>query len=89
MIVPDRILEQIEFVSAYVADCDDWVTVKKEIMRGLPSDLRRHFSTRNQKTKEQWLSEFDKIIIGCWYDVTGVKLKLRTIQERKDLDFLF
>ena len=44
---------------------------------------------RSQKTKEQWLSEFDKIIIDCWYDVTGVELKLRTIQERKDLDFLF
>jgi|TARA_R110001583_G_C5563381_1_gene401394 hypothetical protein len=86
--IPDRILEQINFVVLYVADCDDWVEIKKQILLGIPSKLRCKFSTRDPKTKEQHLNDFEKEIIQFWKEKTGITLKLRTLAERRDL-FVF
>ncbi len=88
MIIHDRILEQINFVVSYVDDCDDWVEIKKQILLGIPSDLRSSFSTRDPKTKEQRLNEFEKAVIQIWKEKTGIELKLRTLAERRDL-FVF
>ena len=85
MTIPDRILEQVEFVATYAAECDDWVTVKKEVMRGIPSSLRRNFSTRDPKTKEQSLNDFERDLIKYWKRKTGIDLKLRTRSERRQL----
>jgi len=83
--IPARVLEQIDFVITYVDDCDDWVQVKKQILLGIPSQLRSNFSTRDPKTKEQSLNNFEKSIIQYWKEKTGVDLKLRTLSERRDL----
>jgi hypothetical protein len=88
VIIHDRILEQINFVVSYVDDCDDWVEIKKQILLGIPSDLRSSFSTRDPKTKEQRLNEFEKAVIQIWKEKTGIELKLRTLAERRDL-FVF
>tara|TARA_Y100001970_G_C14156997_1_gene816159 strand:+ start:719 stop:985 length:267 start_codon:yes stop_codon:yes gene_type:complete len=88
MIIPDRIIEQINFVASYVDDCDDWVTVKKEVMRGIPSTLRKNFSTRDPKTKEQWLNDFEKELINYYKKATGINLVVRTREERRLLDVL-
>ena len=85
MKIPDKILEQIDFVASYVTNCDDWVEIKKQILLGLPSNLRTSFSTRDPKTKEQSLNNFEKQVIKYWKEKTGVDLKLRTLAERRDL----
>ena len=85
MIIPKRICEQIEFVSSYASDCDDWVEIKKQILLGIPSGLRSNFSTRDPRTKEQRLNEFEKVIIHYWQQKTGTELKLRTLAERREL----
>ena len=85
MTIPDRIREQVEFVASYVGDCDDWVTVKKEVMRGIPSPLRKNFSTRDPRTKEQWLNDFEKELINYYYRSTGTRLVLRTLEERREM----
>jgi hypothetical protein len=79
----ERIFEEIRFVSKFTSDCDDWVTIKKEVMKGLPPSLRKTFSTRDSRTKEQTLNDFEKIIINYYYDLTGVRLILRTLAERR------
>ena len=86
MTIPERIIEEINFVASYVDDCDDWVTIKKEVMRGIPSEMRKNFSTRDPKTKEQWLNSFEKEVISYYYNMTGITLILRSLSERKDLD---
>ena len=86
--MPDRVREQVNFVASYVGDCDDWVTVKKEILKGIPSELRKNFSTRDAKTKEQSLNNFEKFVINYYYDLTRVRLVLRTLDERRALDVL-
>jgi hypothetical protein len=80
-----RIFEETKFVSTFTKDCDDWVTIKKEIMKGLPSRLRKNFSTRNPKTKEQWLNNFEKELINYYYTLTHVNLVLRTLDERREI----
>ena len=85
MTIPERILEQVHFVSSYVGDCDDWVTIKKEILLGIPSSLRKNFSRRDDKTKEQKLNEFEKHLITYYYGITGINLTVRTLAERREM----
>ena len=80
-----RILDQLQFVMTYVGDNDDWVTVKKQILLGISSSLRKNFSTRDSKTKEQWLNDFEEELINYYEQITGVRLKLRTLAERREL----
>ncbi len=87
--IPDRIIEQIEFVASYAEGCDDWVTIKKQIMRGIPSHLRKNFSTRDPITKEQRLNQFERQVINYYRDLTGTSLVLRTLSERRELDYVF
>ena len=81
----EKIFEQVKFVSSYVGDCDDWVTVKKQVMLNLPPVLRKSFSTRDPKTKEQWLNDFEKELINYYRELTGVDLILRTLAERREM----
>ena len=81
----EKIFEQVKFVSSYVGDCDDWVTVKKQVMLNLPPVLRKSFSTRDPKTKEQWLNDFEKELINYYKDLTGIDLVLRTLDERREM----
>jgi hypothetical protein len=81
----DRILDQLRFVMTYVGDNDDWVTVKKQILLGIPSSLRKNFSTRDSKTKEQRLNDFEEELINYYEQLTGVRLMLRTLAERREL----
>tara|TARA_R110000824_G_scaffold335595_5_gene522138 strand:+ start:19 stop:285 length:267 start_codon:yes stop_codon:yes gene_type:complete len=83
--IPSKILEQVDFVASYAVECDDWVTIKKEVMRGISSTLRKNFSTRDPKTKEQSLNNFEKNIIKLWKERTGIELKLRSLTERREL----
>ena len=48
----DKIFDTLEEVASYVDGCDDWVTVKKQVLLNLPPRLRKAFSTRDSKTKE-------------------------------------
>ena len=81
----ERILEEVKFVASFGGGCDDWVTIKKEIMKGLNPSLRKNFSTRDPKTKEQSLNNFERDIISYYKDLTGVALKLRTLEERREM----
>jgi len=79
------ILEKVSFVSEYVGDCDDWVTVKKQVLLNLPPIVRKNFSTRDSKTKEQWLNDFEKDLIIYYKELTGIDLVLRTLDERREM----
>jgi len=84
--IPIRILSQIAEVAGYAGDCDDWVKIKKEIMKGIPSKLRKNFSTRDPITKEQVPNNFDMLVIEKYENISGIKLKIRTLSERKDIN---
>lgn len=76
-IIDERIIKAMEFIASYAKDVDDWVVIKIQILRSVPSHLRTSFSTRDQKTKKQWLNDFDKLVIEKWKEMTGVELKIK------------
>ena len=79
----ERIFEAVDLVASYVDDCDDWVSVKKQILLNLPARLRKLFSTRDSKTKEQSLNQFEKDLIIYYKDNFGISLVLRSLSERR------
>ena len=62
------------------------MTIKKEIMKSIPSDLRSLFSRRDPITKEQVPNSFDYAIIEYYFNLTGINLKIRTLAERRELN---
>lgn len=69
---------------AALNNTDDWVTIKKIMLRSLHPDLRKSFSTRDPKTKEQWLNEFEKHLVVKYREITGITLICRTLKERRE-----
>ncbi len=81
----EKIRESFRFVSSYTGDCDDWVTIKKQVLLNISPELRRNFSTRDPKTKEQWLNDFEKEMITYYKQLTGIQLVLRSLKERREM----
>ena len=82
----EKVISAISLVSSYVDDCDDWMIVKKQVLLNLPSRLRKHFSTRDPKTKEQNLNQFEKDLIIYYKETIGIDLVVRTLEERRNLE---
>jgi len=59
--------------------------VKKQVLLNLPPAARKNFSTRDSKTKEQWLNDFEKDLIIYYKELTGVDLVLRSLDERREM----
>jgi|TARA_R110000751_G_scaffold53670_1_gene116090 hypothetical protein len=83
--IPDAILEQTKFIASFADDVDDWVTIKKLIMNSVHSTLRKNFSRRDHKTKNQYLNDFEKQLIIYYKELTGIELVLRTLDERREM----
>lgn len=74
-IYKENIEELIDEISS-VYDGDDWLVVKKYILKYLNPKARKLFSTRNNKTKKHTVTDFDKKIINIYESKTGIELKL-------------
>ena len=67
----ERIHEALSEVHAYAGHVDDWITIKKEILKSLPPQERRAFSTRHPITKKQSMNEFERKVANQWEELTG------------------
>lgn len=63
-------VDAVKFVYTYAGHIDDWVTIKKELLKNLPSDARQTFSTRHPITKKQSMNDFEKQIATLWSELT-------------------
>jgi len=79
------VLSVLDDVSEFAGGCDDWVTIKIEIMQRLHPSLRRLFSTRDRITKEQSLNDFEKDLVERYRQKTGIDLIVRTREERREI----
>lgn len=70
--ITDLIEELIEFYNE-----NDWLVVKKYVLRYSHPDVRRHFSTRHDKTKKHTLNEFEKSLINYCSNTYDIHLKLK------------
>lgn len=57
-----------------VCEVEDWLDLKKLLLRTLPPKARSNFSVRDPKTKKQNLNEFELRLIDNYYTKTGTKL---------------
>jgi len=58
-IIKDLCEELLEFYND-----NDWLVVKKYIVRYSHPDVRKHFSTRHPKTKKHILNNFEKSLVN-------------------------
>lgn len=54
----------------------DWLIIKKQVLKRIPSDIRSKFSTRDYLTKKHKINEFEKSLIEFYFDNYKIKLKL-------------
>lgn len=70
MIDPE-IVEAIDFVYSYASSVDDWITIKKELLKCLHPSVRTQFSTRDPITKKQRTNDLEREIAQHWSTLTG------------------
>lgn len=61
---------------------EDWLVVKKYILKFSSPNHRKFFSTRDNRTKKQTLNEFEKSLIDFYENKFGIRL---CIDEEKRL----
>lgn len=67
-------------------DCDDWVEIKKLVMKQVAPSHRKVFSRRDQKTKNHPpLNEFEEKMKELYKEISGVELILRQLDERREI----
>ena len=70
----EAIDESLNFVARYAANISDWITIKKELLKSLPPQYRKRFSTRDPVTKKQSMNDFEISLSKKWESITGKKL---------------
>jgi hypothetical protein len=66
-----KIEEALQFVYAYAKHVDDFIVVKKELLKFLGSEYRELFSTRHPLTKKQQPNDLERKIARRWSELTG------------------
>lgn len=61
----------VQEVFQYASHVDDWVTIKKELLKVLHPAGRRAFSTRHKGTKKQRTNKLERDIAVRWSQLTG------------------
>ena len=58
----EKIIELVEELLEFYKE-DDWLILKKYLLRYLHPDIRKYFSTRNSDTKKHKLNDFELSLI--------------------------
>lgn len=74
----ESIIELLEEIIEFYEE-DNWLTVKKYILRYSHPDVRKYFSTRHHKTKKHTLNCFEESFI-C-FCLNNYNLTLRLYEE--------
>ena len=67
-------------------ECDDWVEIKKLVMKQVAPSHRKVFSRRDQKTKNHPpLNQFENEMKNLYKEISGIDLVLRELDERREM----
>ena len=75
----DTAIEKAEELIDEIGDVyqgDDWLVVKKYILKYLNPTYRRRFSTRDEKTKKHIINDFENHLIDYYQKKFNVRLEL-------------
>lgn len=76
--------EVIRKVASYASNIDDFITIKLELIKSLPFDLRLLFSTRDKKTWKQRTNDFEREVAKVWEELTGKRVYFRDECENSE-----
>jgi hypothetical protein len=66
----ENILNALNEVFHYAKHVDEWVIIKKELLKCLNPQDRKLFSTRDPLTKKQNINEMEKELMALWSKMT-------------------
>lgn len=72
--IPEQIMEVLILYTSQSESLDDWMDVKKLILKSIHPNNRRLFSRRDEKTKIPNFNEFEEEIVNLWEEITGNRL---------------
>jgi len=72
----DKIKAAFRTVSSYVGITDNWIVVKREVLKNIHPDLRAKFSRRDPLTKLANLNDMEQGLIEWYEEAFGVRLRL-------------
>jgi len=78
----ENILELLEELLEFY-EGDNWLIVKKYILRYSRPECRKNFSTRHHKSKKHALNDFEKKLINYCQTNYNIKLKLYENDKHK------
>ena len=76
MELPSRIIEELNTMTHHGFVCEEWMEVKKYLLRSLPAEMRSLFSTRDSHSKKQSLNSFEECLIHYYQARMGKNLRL-------------
>lgn len=71
----DKITELLDEIGEIYKE-NDWLLIKKYLLRYLHPNTRKNFSTRDPKTKKHIINSYEEKIISMYYNKFNVKLVL-------------
>jgi hypothetical protein len=71
-----KIKDAILFVHGYAPQISEWAVLKKEVLKSLPSEKRKLFSTRDPITKVANFNDLEVDVIKLWKELAGIDLYL-------------
>jgi len=81
--IDEEIKELVEELFFYYKD-DNWLTVKKYLVRYLHPNLRKKFTTRHPKTKKHTINLYEEEIIKYYYKEYNILLRLYDEDTHKE-----
>lgn len=69
-----KVEESLQFVKSYAPNISEWRVLKKELLKNIPSESRKLFSTRDPVTKATNFNEFEQLVADRWTKLTGVTI---------------
>ena len=71
IVIPARIKLEIDMLIASEIVIDNWIDMKKYLLKSIPPKSRKIFSTRDQYTKKQSVNDIELKIINYYQSNSG------------------
>jgi len=76
MDIPPQVIKELDIMISHRLFFDDWMMVKKYLLKSLSPKLRTLFSTRDPYTKKQVLNAFEREVVQYYENEAKKKLRL-------------
>ena len=80
--IDKNIIELLEEINSVYKE-NDWLVVKKYILKSINPDLRKKFSKRDYLTKKHSLNKYELEIIKKYEELYNIKLSLKEKDKHK------